>query len=69
MSISQLCNVFVLAGSLSLLAAIPTAANAAQGCGHGFHRVGWGKCVPNYYRGGYHHRHCWRNMWGHVRCR
>jgi len=47
-------------------------ANAAQGCGHGFHRNYYGRCVLNH-PGPYatpapFHPGCWRNAWGRLRC-
>lgn len=70
---SKFLQATLLMSTLSFAASFSTSANAAQGCGHGFHRVGYGQCVPNHYRGGYHtvrsYRHCWRNAWGRVRCR
>lgn len=51
---------------------IPSVSNAAQGCGHGFHRDYYGRCVFN--APGpratpiYGHPRCWRNAWGQVRC-
>ena len=59
-------------------ASIPVA-NAAGGCGWGYHRGYYGGCVSNYYNGyygrwgypvvyrPYAHR-CWRNWAGYVRC-
>ncbi|KGP63319.1 hypothetical protein EP47_09305 [Legionella norrlandica] len=60
--------------SLLLMAVVFTStANAAQGCGYGYHRaIHNGVCVLNY-PGPYatpapYHPGCWRNMWGQLRC-
>lgn len=46
--------------------------SAAQGCGHGYHMTGYGRCVPNapgpYATGIPGRPDCWRNRYGYVRC-
>ena len=57
---------------LCLADSYTTTAMAAQGCGHGLHRNGYGQCVYNhpgpYARPAPYHRGCWRNYWGQLRC-
>ena len=46
-------------------------ANAAQGCGYGYHYTYHG-CILNHPGAGAtpapYHPGCWRNMWGQLRC-
>lgn len=68
----------VLPGALALSTVLTVGifyadlAEAAQGCGRGFHRNFYGRCVYNHpglwARPVYGHPRCWRNVWGHVRC-
>ena len=37
----------VLAAGATIAVAAPTPADAAQGCGRGFHRGAYGRCLPN----------------------
>lgn len=64
-----------LASAFALAAAAP--ADARQGCGPGFHRTPYGRCVPNrgaqrvwvvgrYYPG---HGYWYNNRWYHQRVR
>ncbi len=47
-------------------------ANAAQGCGFGYHKSIYTGCTPNhpgaYARPAPYHPGCWRNAWGQLRC-
>ena len=47
-------------------------ANAAGGCGHGYHRGFFGGCSLNYpgpfARPAPMHPGCWRNVYGRLRC-
>lgn len=58
---------------IAMLFSFTYTANAAQGCGHGYHRsVHNGYCIMNY-RGAFsrpapYHPGCWRNRWGQLRC-
>lgn len=67
-----LIRAVVMVGFIGLLGSYTAIANAAQGCGHGFHRTMYGRCVLNhpgpYARPAPYHRGCWRNAWGHLRC-
>lgn len=49
-----------------------TTANAAQGCGQGYHRSFHGGCIVNYpgawARPAPYHPGCWRNWAGALRC-
>lgn len=62
-------NVLRLTMMCSLLlitSAFISTVNAAEGCGSGRHATVHGRCVNNHHY--YHHQHCWRNAWGHMRC-
>lgn len=47
-------------------------ANAAQGCGFGYHRSFHGGCILNHpgprATPAPYHPGCWRNAWGQLRC-
>lgn len=62
----------IIVGLLGLTVGYTSIADAAQGCGFGFHRNGWGRCVWNhpgpYARPAPYHPGCWRNRWGQLRC-
>jgi hypothetical protein len=68
---SKLLRVAVMTGVLCL-ASYATIADAAQGCGQGLHRNGYGGC--NYNHPGPNatpapnHPGCWRNGNGRLRC-
>lgn len=70
--IAKLLREAIIIGSLCFVASYTSLANAAQGCGHGFHRNVYGRCVLNhpgpYARPAPYHRGCWRNAWGRLRC-
>ncbi|MGC1182710.1 GCG_CRPN prefix-to-repeats domain-containing protein [Legionella sp.] len=57
---------------LGFMASYIPVANAAQGCGYGFHRNMHGRCVLNHpgprATPAPYHRGCWRNAWGQLRC-
>lgn len=61
-----------LASVLILATGYTSTANAAQGCGEGYHRSVYGGCILNYpghfARPAPEHPGCWRNMWGALRC-
>lgn len=69
--ISKVLRGGIIASSLFLAVSYTSVANAAQGCGHGYHRM-HGMCVLNhpgpYARPAPYHPGCWRNAWGQLRC-
>lgn len=71
MKTKTLLSSISIAGVIILASSFSSIANAAQGCGYGYHRVGYyGRCVLNHpgpYARPINHR-CWRNVYGHVRC-
>lgn len=71
-SFSAILSALAFSGVLFFAVAYSSIAEAAQGCGFGFHRNGYGYCVKNY-PGPYakpapRHPGCWRNFWGQLRC-
>ena len=62
----------LVAGVLFLAGTYESTANAAQGCGQGFHRGYYGACRINhpgpYARPAPYHPGCWRNAAGYLRC-
>ena len=77
MRINSICNpkllrTLTIAGVLALAGSYTSIADAAQGCGHGFHRNMYGRCVFNHpgprAMPAPYHRGCWRNAWGQLRC-
>ncbi len=73
MCFSSVLRTVVMVGMLILTASYTSGANAAQGCGYGFHQaIHNGVCVRNY-PGAFatpapYHPGCWRNRWGQLRC-
>ncbi len=70
---SGLLQAVMIAGVIGLSVSYTSTANAANGCGFGWHRTGWGNCVHNYpgrWAHGFHgyHGRCWYNRWGVQRC-
>lgn len=68
----RLVKPIIAGGLLSLAVGYSSLANAAQGCGYGYHMTGYGRCVPNAPgpnavaapgRPG-----CWYNGNGYLRC-
>ncbi len=61
-----------MAGLLCVAASYTSVANAAQGCGQGFHRGAYGGCVMNHLGPNATvapaHPGCWRNGNGYLRC-
>lgn len=49
LSFRKMLRNFVIIGLLFMAVGYTSNANAAQGCGIGFHRNFWGACVYNYY--------------------
>lgn len=72
MCLSKYLRTVLMVGVLSFMASYTTIASAAQGCGHGFHRNVYGRCVFNHpgprATPAPYHRGCWRNAWGQLRC-
>lgn len=70
--LARTLRIGLMTAVLSFVASYSTIAAAAQGCGHGFHRNAYGRCVFNHpgpnARPAPYHRGCWRNMWGQLRC-
>ena len=69
---SGLLRTTAMAGALCFATSFVSVADAAQGCGHGFHRGPYGGCKLNH-PGRYatpapYHPGCWRNHWGQLRC-
>jgi hypothetical protein len=62
----------VMVSGLSLLLGYTAIAEAAQGCGQGYHRNGWGRCALNrpgpWATPAPYHPGCWRNDRGQLRC-
>lgn len=72
MCFSRLIRTVAMAGVLCFVGSYASIAIAAQGCGQGFHRTINGRCVLNH-PGPHatpvpHHRGCWRNGLGQLRC-
>lgn len=71
-SLAKMLRTGVIVGTLCFAGTYTSIADAAQGCGHGFHRAYNGRCILNhpgsYARPAPYHRGCWRNMWGQLRC-
>ncbi len=65
-------RIFASASVLFLFLGYTSTATAAEGCGFGYHRTVFGKCILNYpgafARPAPMHPGCWRNMWGQLRC-
>jgi hypothetical protein len=61
-----------LASVLFLAAGYASTADAAGGCGFGYHRAWGGGCALNHpgpwARPAPFHPGCWRNAWGRLRC-
>lgn len=72
MYLSKCLRTVLIAGVLGFTASYTTIASAAQGCGQGFHRNVYGRCVFNHpgprATPAPYHRGCWRNAWGQLRC-
>ncbi|EHL31698.1 GCG_CRPN prefix-to-repeats domain-containing protein [Legionella drancourtii] len=72
MYLSKCLRTVLMVGVLGFMASYTTIASAAQGCGHGFHRNIYGRCVFNHpgprATPAPYHRGCWRNAWGQLRC-
>jgi hypothetical protein len=70
--LSRTLRIVAVVGVLCLADSYTTIATAAQGCGQGFHRNVYGRCVYNHpgpnARPAPYHRGCWRNYWGQLRC-
>jgi len=68
---SKAARTGLMLSTLLLAGTYSTVSEAAQGCGYGWHRTYHG-CVRN---GGpavahvYRQKQCWRNFWGHIRCK
>lgn len=65
-------RIAIMVGFLGLAISYTSIAEAAQGCGYGLHRNGWGRCVLNH-PGPYatpapNRPGCWYNVNGHLRC-
>ncbi|HAT2094875.1 hypothetical protein D7217_14690 [Legionella pneumophila] len=73
MCFSKALRYAVVTSLLFMAVSFTSVANAAQGCGEGYHRSIYnGTCVLNY-PGPFAtpapaHPGCWRNMWGQLRC-
>lgn len=73
MCFSGVIRTSVMIGLLFLAVGFTSVANAAQGCGFGYHRAIYnGTCVLNH-PGAFStpapaHPGCWRNAWGALRC-
>lgn len=72
-SYSKILRISLILSLLFFTVSYTSIASAAQGCGRGWHRAAFGKCVLNhrwhYARPARHHRGgCWRNAWGQLRC-
>ncbi|HAT9523966.1 TPA: hypothetical protein JBC98_04770 [Legionella pneumophila subsp. pneumophila] len=73
MCFTRVLRYAVVTSLLFMLVSFTSVANAAQGCGEGYHRaIHNGTCVLNY-PGAFAtpapaHPGCWRNMWGQLRC-
>ena len=73
MCVSGLLKTIAMSGMLFLAMSMTSTANAAGGCGEGYHPAIYnGTCVPNH-PGPFatpapYHPGCWRNMWGQLRC-
>ena len=71
--ISKALRTGIVISSLVFAVGYTSVANAAQGCGHGWHRNAAGGCVLNapgpYAKPAPYHPGCWRNQWGQLRCR
>lgn len=72
---SKLLRTLTIAGALAITCSYTSLADASGGCGRGFHRDMWGRCIMNRPGPGMIvpiHRHpvkrCWRNHWGQIRC-
>jgi len=72
MKTKTLLSSVAVAGVIFLATDVVSVANAAQGCGFGYHRVYNGRCVVNrpgaYARPAPLHPGCWRNWRGQLRC-
>jgi hypothetical protein len=71
MRISKIITTVALTGAMYLATGFVATADAAQGCGWGFHRNPWGGCVRNYHRVWVNPgpAHCWRGPYGRLHCR
>lgn len=69
---SKVLGAIVISSLLLLGAAYSSLAHAAQGCGHGYHMMLNGRCVPNNPGPGAMvvpgRPDCWRNVNGNMRC-
>lgn len=68
----NLLRTVIIGGLLFLSVNFPSPANAAQGCGFGYHLSIYGGCILNH-PGRFatpapRHPGCWRNRWGQLRC-
>ncbi|KTC65140.1 Uncharacterised protein (plasmid) [Legionella adelaidensis] len=68
----KIFGIVALGAFLSLGIFYSTNANAANGCGFGYHATAFGRCVPNspgpWARPIVGNPDCWTNRWGQVRC-
>lgn len=69
---SRLFRVVAITGLMFLATSYTSMANAAEGCGLGYHRAINGRCIMNY-PGPFatpapRHPGCWRNVFGYLRC-
>lgn len=72
MKTKTLLSTIAVAGAIFLATDVVSVANAAGGCGFGYHRGPYGGCVLNrpgpYARPAPLHPGCWRNYRGQLRC-
>ncbi|ARG97707.1 GCG_CRPN prefix-to-repeats domain-containing protein [Legionella micdadei] len=71
-TLSGLVRMVAMVGLLCIAASYTSNANAAQGCGFGYHQSFYGGCVANH-PGPFARRvagrpGCWTNLWGQFRC-
>lgn len=70
--LSAVLKTVAMASLLFVAASYTTNANAAQGCGFGYHQSFHGGCILNHPGAGArpapYHPGCWRNAWGQLRC-
>jgi hypothetical protein len=69
---SGLLRTIIITGLIYMTVSFTSVANAANGCGFGWHRTFFHGCITNYHgafaRPAPEHPGCWRNYWGALRC-